>query len=164
MSDTATVSQEAQLTASIINPLIRSVIETFQTMAGFTVSRKDLLRLTSKHPYHPITAVIQLSGKIRGSICLSLPRRTAFALVYRMVDVQETEVTDLVCDTVAEFANVIAGSAKDSLSELGLELGLPNVVRGSDCQIWYPATATPMCANFNSEIGPMMVSFGFSAS
>lgn len=146
----------------IMNPIISGMVDTFAQMAGFAIHRKDLSRLEAKHPYHPITAVIQMSGKIRGSICLSLPRRTAFALVSRMVDVHETEVTNLVCDTVAEFANVIAGTAKNNLLEFGLELGLPNVLQGTNCEIWYPPEAMPMCANFTSDIGPLMLTFGFS--
>jgi CheY-specific phosphatase CheX len=161
-TETMQVASRAQLTAQIINPLIGSVMDTFERMAGVTIQRKDLQCLKGKHPYHPITAVIQLSGRARGSICLSVQRRTAFSIVYRMLEVTETDVTDLVCDTISEFVNVIAGNAKDKLTEFGLQIGLPNVVRGTDCDIWYPATSTPMCANFTSEIGPLMVVFGFS--
>lgn len=158
-----TLSEKASLTISIVNPLITAVIETMNSMAGYKVVRKDLQPVLNHHAYHQVTALIQLSGNARGSICLSVSTRTAIALVYKMTEIKETEVSGLVCDTVAEFANVIAGMAKDRMTELGLQLGLPNVIHGSKLEIWYPEDSTPMCVNFTSEIGPLMVTFGFSS-
>lgn len=163
MTDTY-ISEKASFTIAVVNPLITAVVETFSNMAGYRVVRKDLQQVREHHPYHQVTALIQLSGRARGSICLSVSQRTAIALVYKMTEIHETEVTSLVCDTVAEFANVIGGMAKDRLTELGLQLGLPNVVHGSKLEIWYPEDSTPMCVNFSSEIGPLMVTFGFSKS
>lgn len=151
----------ASVTSQIVNPLIASTLDAFQMMADVKLTRGELSLLTGKTPFHPVNAVIQLSGHAKGSICVSLQRRTAFALVYRMVELQVSEVNNLVCDTVAEFANVIAGTAKDKLQDLNLELGLPNVVLGTDCQVHFPSVSTPMYVTFNSTIGPLMIAFGF---
>lgn len=159
----APTALSADLTASVVNPLIQSTIDAFGAMAGVSIKKYEVGLLEGKAPFHPITAVIQLSGQARGSVCVSLQRRTAFALVYRMLETRVTEVNDLVCDTVGEFANVIAGATRNAWDELDLQLGLPNIVLGTDCQIHFPGVATPMFVTFNSEIGQVKLVFGLSS-
>ena len=153
----------ADLTASIVNPLIQSTIDAFITTAGVSIKKHEVGLLEGKAPFHPITAVIQLSGQARGSVCVSLQRRTAFALVYRTLEKRITEVNDIVCDAVGDFANGIATATKNAWDGLDMQLGLPNVVLGTDCHIHFPGVATPMFVTFNSEIGQVKLVFGFSS-
>ncbi len=155
------LSQTATLTSQIANPIITAAVEVFETMAMVKLRKQEVALLEGRTPFYPVTAVIQLSGRARGSVCLSLQRRTAFALVHRVLGESVNEVNGIVRDTVGEFANVIAGSAKDKLEQLQMELGLPNVVSGNDCRIGFPEYATPMKVTFASELGPLMVAFGF---
>ncbi|MCC7422404.1 MAG: chemotaxis protein CheX [Planctomycetaceae bacterium] len=157
----STVAQLANATVRIVNPVIAATTEVFETSMGYRPTRRELGIKDKKTPYFAITAVIGLSGRVTGSICLSLPQRTAFSAVHRMVDLQCTEVNQLVCDTVGEFTNMIAGTARKALGELHLELGLPNVVTGDGHDIQFPQKSQPMYVTFNSEIGPFMLVFGF---
>lgn len=153
----------ASRTAEIVNPVIAGTLETFESMVGLTLKKVNMELLQGRYPFHEVTAVIQLSGNPRGSICLSVERRAAFALVKKMVDENVTEITPLVVDTVAEFTNVVAGCAKANLSHLDLEMGLPNVVLGTDCRIAFPSPSVPMAVHFASPLGRIMVAFAFSS-
>jgi chemotaxis protein CheX len=157
----STASQIANVTVQIVNPVIAATTEVFDTCLGYRPTRRELGIKDKKTPYYAITAVIGISGRVTGSICLSLPQRTAFSAVHRMVDVQCTEVNQLVCDTVGEFTNMIAGTARGALGEFQLELGLPSVVTGDGHDIQFPQKSQPMFVTFNSEIGPFMLVFGF---
>lgn len=157
----ATTHSMASATVQIMNPIISSTLQVFEAMLGCTATRREVASGQDRIPWNQVTAVIGLSGRATGSICLSMPRRTAFSAVHRMIDERVTEVNSLVCDTVGEFANVIAGTAKDSIKDMKLELGLPSVIAGDTYEIQFPTRSFPMYVTFNSEIGPFMIAFGF---
>lgn len=151
----------ATLMAGIVNPIIEAAIETLDKMIDCPASRRDLCLKTAETTLFQVTAIIALNGKATGSICLSFSEQAAFGAVHRMLGMNMTEVDSLVCDAIAEFANVIAGCAKDKLGSLELSLGIPNVVRGQNMQIDFPPDSNPMCVTFDSDIGPFMLVFGF---
>jgi chemotaxis protein CheX len=158
----AATQNMASATVEIMNPIITATLQVFETMLGCAATRREIANGQDKIPWNQVTAVIGLSGRASGSICLSMPRRTAFSAVHRMVDEQVTEVNSLVCDTVGEFANVIAGKAKDTITRLNLDLGLPNVITGDAYAIQFPTRSFPMYVTFTSEIGPFLIAFGFA--
>ncbi len=155
---------EASLTAKIINPVLEATIETFDIMLGCAVTRKELNLKTRETPFHDITAVIGLSGTTNGTICLSLPKETAFEAVFRMLEMRPEEIDELVCDAVGEFSNVVGGTAKDKIKDPDMHLGLPNVIYGENHHVEFPTQAHPMYVKYDSDIGPFMVLFGFVAS
>lgn len=154
----------ANLTAEIINPVILGIQESFQAMLDVSPKRTALYPKTSDISYHPISAVISLSGTASGCICLSMTHETAFNAVEILMGIRPEEIDEMVCDTVAEFANMIGGSAKNRLEHLDLDLGLPTIVRGWEHEIDFPSAATPLVATFDSSIGAFLISFGFIAN
>ncbi len=160
MSNLATASA----TAEIMNPIISATRETFAAMAELEVHRMLLEKVSPEDNTNEITAVIQLSGVYRGSVCLSLGEELAKNLVDRVLGIQVAEIDGIVRDTVGEFANVIAGSAKDHLQHLNLELGLPSIVEGTDYRISFPSEATPLRLVFNSVLGGFTILFGLATS
>jgi chemotaxis protein CheX len=150
----------ASITTEIVNPIIESVISTFDTMFRCRVHRTGLAAKKPDTPMLDITAVIGLSGEATGSVCLSFSRRLAFVTVKQMLDEDVYSITPLVCDTVGEFANIAAGMAKDRIQRR-LTLGLPNVVHGPGHQIEFPSGSLPLVASFMSDYGPLSLAFGF---
>lgn len=154
-------TSSASVTAEIVNPILQSTMETFSMMLGAEVKRTGLGLKSPDCQFYDITAVIGLSGDTAGSICLSFSAQTAFNCIKRMLDMDVNQIDGLVTDTVGEFANVIAGSAKDKLVHLNMELGIPNIVHGSGHQVEFPQNARPMKLEFDSCVGPFMIVFGF---
>ncbi len=153
----ATASSATQ----IVNPIIESTFETFSMMMGVECRKTGIGLKTAESQLYPISAVIGLTGTIAGTLCLNFSKAAALEAVKRMVDVELEEITSLVCDTVGEFANVIAGSAKDRVAELDLQIGIPTIVRGESLQIDFPSECRPVCVDFESDIGPFKIVFGF---
>ncbi len=151
----------APATTPIATSLVEATIDAFALMMDVRCSQSKVSLRRSDTPLHPVTAAVGLNGQIVGTMCLSVPVETALNIVRRMVDVEVAAVDRLVCDSVGEFSNVIAGGAKDKVPEFELVLGVPMVVQGEDQQISFPRNCQPVCVDFESDIGPFQVLFGF---
>jgi len=155
------VQANASSSTQIVNPIIESTFDSFNLMMGVSCRKVGISLKTAQSQLHPISAVIGLTGNIAGTLCLNFSQVAALGAVKRMVDIDLHEITSLVCDTVGEFANVIAGSAKNRVAKLDLGLGLPTVIHGSAVQISFPRDSHPICIDFESDIGPFKIVFGF---
>lgn len=148
---------------AIINPLLGSVIETFSTMLDCKASRGALeLRDADAEPYE-ISALISLTGRAKGVICMSFDRLTALEIGARLLGGSNWKLTPAVLDAVGEIANVVAGAAKSKL-DMGLNMGLPTIVRRDDFDIHFPSGSDPMRLHFDSDAGPFFIDFGFVVS
>lgn len=154
--------ESARVTAEIINPLIKSTVETFEQMLRCQAQRIGVLAGHQPASGSPVMASIALTGRIQGLIYLSIPPETAIAAVERILDQQETEVNELVLDCVRELANIIAGATKEKLSQK-LKLGLPSIYSGEPSMIVFPPQSHPLTTTFHSEIGPFQLTCGFVA-
>jgi chemotaxis protein CheX len=148
------------MTAKVINPILSSVIETFRSMLGVSVQRRDLRLRGVNDSLNDITALIGISGRVKGSVCLSFQAETALGVVEKVLGERPTEVNSDVIDALGEVANIVGGAAKSKLN-MGLNIGLPNVVHGSDYVVEFPTESRPMRLDFDSELGPFFVEFGF---
>ena len=150
----------ASATTSIMNPIIQSTIQAFEMMIGTTPKKVGVRLHSDDDIFHTLSAVIGLAGDVKGSVCLTLPATTAKAAVKAILDMDVDDDSRLLRDTVGEFANVVAGTAKDMLVDCEVELGLPNLIRGDHVRIMFPEQAQPMRIEFESEIGSFAIVFG----
>ena len=134
MSTTET-SNESQLTAAIVNPIILATKETFNLMFDCDLERTALGIKGPDFSLFHMNAVIGLTGQAVGVICISLPEATTKNIVKKVLDLDVSISDPLACDCVRELANVIAGTAKTKITRLELEIGLPSPLRGEDIKI-----------------------------
>ncbi len=145
-----------------INPVISATKSVFETMLDCTVQRTDLMLKDSPALSYEVSGVIGISGKISGTIVLSLSHRTALEILYRMVGTKTSFINEEVCDAVGELTNMIAGQAKSQLERYELSASIPTIVTGRNHLIQYASNVKPMCILFDSEIGPFAIEVGFS--
>lgn len=152
-----------------INPFVSGVYKLFETMIGCPVERGDLALADASEVAGEITAIIGLSGPARGTVALSFPKKTAHALVGKLLQLDEAAVEENVSDGVAEIVNIVAGSAKAKFANGDgssvINLGLPTVIRGENFVVGYPRQATWLDVPFKSELGDfnLRVTFEFAA-
>lgn len=106
---------------------VANLLETMIPMAFEPVQFQDSgLRLEGDH----LMGMIQVNGKLTGSIAVSVPFSLAAAMASAMLEEEIDELNDEVYETVAEMINIIAGGIKTSLSqqEEVFSLGLPQVL------------------------------------
>jgi chemotaxis protein CheX len=153
-------SASAALTTAIVNPLLESIVETFSTMLDATVERRDLSLRELGATLYDVTAVIGISGRAKGVVCMSFPRGAALRIAEQMLGERQTALNPDVIDALGEVANMVGGGAKSKLN-VGLNIGLPSVVQGHQHTIDFPVESCPMRLKFDSSVGPFVVDFGF---
>lgn len=151
-----------------INPFLESIQETFSTMLGFAPLRGEVGVSKSGAMAHEITAVIGLTGPVRGTVALSFPTQTARALVERLTGQAEAAVEETVSDGLAELVNMVAGGAKAKLNGNGsavIGLSLPTVVRGERCDIEPLKQTVWLDVPYATDVGPftLRVAFEFNS-
>ncbi|HUV50058.1 MAG TPA: chemotaxis protein CheX [Anaerolineae bacterium] len=150
--------------AEHINPFIESVQNLFVSMLGCkaTPGKTGLADSTVNPGY--ITALIGLSGPVRGNVALTFPVKTVLAIINRMLGSETRVVDDLVADGVAELVNMVAGGAKKKLSSDDgppVDLGLPTVLSGNEYVVQYPSKSTWFKVPFTSDLGPFTLHVTF---
>jgi len=158
---TAAPSSSAQ-TAEYINPVISATRTVFETMLNCTPKRTALILKETMSSRHELSAVIGVTGKVAGTIVLSLSREAALEVLNRMVGVEAEDINTEVCDAAGELTNMIAGAAKAQMERLELSISIPNIVSGVEHEVHYPSSVTPFCIVFESEIGPFAIEVGFT--
>ena len=124
---------------SFINPFITATHETFKTMVNLELQTgAPMLKANASHTYD-ISGVIGLSGEAQGVISLSFPKALALKVVSSLLGTEIKIIGDEVTDGIGEIVNIVAGYAKQYLTEYKLSISLPNVVIGNNHQIAVPS-------------------------
>jgi chemotaxis protein CheX len=138
-----------------INPFIESVCELFTTMLGCHPKRGDVGVSKGDSGIREVTALIGLSGPVRGMVSVSFPVITALNIACKLMGRETKLVDESLSDVVAECVNIISGSAKAKLNQGGapIDLSLPTVIRGNGYNVDYPKKTLWLEVPFTSEMG-----------
>jgi len=113
-----------------------------------------------------ITALIGLSGPVRGNVALTFPKETVLAIVNRMLGSKAQVVDDIVADGVAELVNMVAGAAKKKLSSAdgpSVDLGFPTVLSGNGYIVQHPSKSIWFEVPFTSDLGSFTLQVTFES-
>jgi CheY-specific phosphatase CheX len=146
-----------------INPFIESVGELCKTMLETPVERGKIGVSAGPSMPRELTALIGMTGFFKGTVALAFPTNTAVSLVNKLLGEENKVVNDTVVDGVAEFVNIVGGSAKAKFpipaGERPVVLTLPIVVRGSDYKVhtarktaWLEVPFTSALGNFTLRV------------
>jgi chemotaxis protein CheX len=136
-----------------VNPFVVSTIETFKKMLNTEV-KPGKVQLKNDTTYtYDISGVIGLSGEAQGSICLSFPKLIALKVVSALVGSDIKIVGPEVSDAIGEIANIIAGNAKQHLTQFNLSISLPKVIMGKDHKIASQRGIPTIVVPFDSPLG-----------
>lgn len=148
--------------AEHVNPFITATMETFASMVRLKVT-PGKVKLKAGDPLsYDISGIIGLSGGAKGSVAISFPRASAFAIVKAFTGSSEVEEAGVI-DAVGELANIIAGAAKRDLSAHNISISLPTVVTGKDHGINGPVDTVNMVVPFESEHGRFDLAISFKS-
>ena len=134
-----------------INPFVVSTIETFTKMLNSEAKPGKILLKTDESATYDISGVIGLSGEAQGSICLSFPKLIALKVVSALVGAEIKIIGPEVSDAIGEIANIIAGNAKQHLTQYNLSL--PKVIMGKDHKIASQRGIPTIIVPFESSLG-----------
>jgi chemotaxis protein CheX len=141
------------MNVAYVNPFIESTIETFKTMMKIdVVPQKAELKHDGDQMYD-ISGIIGLSGNAQGSISLSFPKIVALKTVSAMVGSEIKIIGPEITDAIGELVNIIAGYAKQNLTQYNLAISLPNVIVGKDHSVAALSGTATIVVPFTSAIG-----------
>ena len=138
-----------------INPFIRSTQNTFETMLNLHPKKTGMRIKETPEAIYDVSAVIGLGGSASGVVTLSFPKEVVLQVVSNFIGEPMRSLNMEVADAVGELVNMISGGAKTDLNNMGfnLSLALPNVVMGSDHQIWKKRDVPCVVLDFECEAG-----------
>ena len=148
-----------------INPFVAATSEVFTTMLQCTPERGQMM-LHDKDteecggPYH-ITAIIGLTGTVKGTTEMSFPESTALAISNKLAGEENTEINESVVDALGEMVNMVAGAAKAKFAGHKISVSLPTVIKGKDHWIQHPSGTKSLIIPFDSELGRFVVKVSF---
>ena len=100
---------------TMINPFIEATCEVFSKMLKCTPKRGHVALAKGDTDEILRTAIIGLSGTIRGAVAITFPAKTAHNIVKGLIQTDKPFSDEDINDALGEVANVITGSAKARL-------------------------------------------------
>jgi chemotaxis protein CheX len=141
------------MNVAFVNPFITSTITTFKTMLSVDITPGKPMLKHEGEPVYDISGMIGLSGIAQGAIALSFPKAVALKAVSAMLGTEIKIIGPEMTDGIGELVNIIAGNAKQYLSQYQLTISLPNVVVGRNHSITPPSHTPSIVVPFTSIVG-----------
>ncbi|MBN8537048.1 MAG: chemotaxis protein CheX [Deltaproteobacteria bacterium] len=137
--------QNPLLDKRLINSFVDGVSKTLQTMANTTVTLGKPFVEPKFAARGEIAGVVGLvSNDWKATLTLSFPKASILLILENMLGEKYPDITDEVHDAVGELTNMIYGSAKASLNEMGysFEMAIPTVIKGQFVMLHHTKSAT----------------------
>jgi chemotaxis protein CheX len=118
----------------LINAFIEGVIKTLSTMASTEVSTGKPTVEPKHSPKGEIAGMVgMVAGSMKGTMTISYSKVGISKILENMLGETYPEITPEVQDAVGELTNMIYGTAKTSLNQLGysFEMAIPSVITGT---------------------------------
>jgi chemotaxis protein CheX len=136
-----------------INPFIKSTIHTFSTMLEDTPKPGKPEVKKDPFPVFDISGIIGISGEAIGSVVISYPKVVALRIASKFMGEDIKIVGKELADAIGEITNIIAGNAKQDLTQFKVSISLPNVIIGTGHQIRTPGESLILMVPFISAFG-----------
>ena len=142
---------------SFMNPFIQATIDTFRTMMEIDLKTGNPILRENAHHTFDVSGVIGLSGEAQGVISISFPKVLALKVASKMFGEEIKIIGPELTDSIGEIANIIAGNAKQYLSQYKLSISLPNVVIGKNHRIEVQSGVKTIVIPLNCSLGDFVI-------
>ena len=154
------------MNAEFVNPFLSSFINVLKTMAMLDIKpgRPSLKKDTVARG--DVSGLIGMVGPTTsGSFSISFEKKLALNVFEMMVGEKIEDISDDITDMVGEITNMVAGGAKQKLSEKGLDFNMatPIVVTGALHDITHRVKASKILMPFESDKGNAYIEICFTS-
>jgi chemotaxis protein CheX len=146
-----------------VEPFVEVTANTFKEFVGVEV--------TPRHPHFldpdktfewDLSAVIGLSGAVKGAVIVSMKSDLAIKLTDLLTGTEHTEVDADVIDAIGEINNIIAGNIKPKVPNGDkIVISIPTIIKGREHSIAWPSKQTRILCipnkAFENDIFHLMV-------
>ncbi len=137
--------QNPLLDKTLINSFIEGVSKTLETMASTKVTYgKPFVEQKFSARGEVAGVVGMVSNEYKATLTLSFPKPAILLILENMLGEKYNDITNEVFDAVGELTNMIYGSAKGTLNDLGynFEMAIPTVIKGQFIMLQHSKSAT----------------------
>lgn len=117
----------------LLNAFVENVVKTLSNMAQTPVTpEKPFIENNFSSKGEVAGMVGMVAPPLKGSFIITFPKEAILLIYENMLGEKHAEVNSEVADSVGELTNMIYGSSKTILNQLGynFEMAIPTVVRG----------------------------------
>jgi len=146
-----------------VEPFVEVTVSTFKEFVGIDVSPRHPHFLDPDKGFEwDISAVIGLSGAVRGAVIVSMKADLAIKLADKLAGPGHTEMDADVIDAVGEINNIIAGNIKPKVPNgEKIVISIPTIIKGREHSIAWPSKQTRILCiphkAFDNDIFHLMV-------
>jgi chemotaxis protein CheX len=128
-----------------VEPFVDVTVNTFKEIVGVD-------NISPRHPHFldpdkefewDISAVIGLSGMVRGAVIVSMKVDLAIKLTELLTETKHKEIDADVVDAIGEINNIIAGNIKPRIPNgEKIVISIPTIIKGKEHSIAWPSKQT----------------------
>ncbi|MCL2181177.1 MAG: chemotaxis protein CheX [Treponema sp.] len=128
-----------------VEPFVEVTVNTFKEFVGVDVSPRHPHYLDPDKGFEwDVSAVIGLSGVVKGAIIISMKSELAIKLTDLLTPgADHTEIDADVIDAIGEINNIIAGNIKPKIPNGDkIVISIPTIIKGKEHSIAWPSKQT----------------------
>ncbi|MCL2442950.1 MAG: chemotaxis protein CheX [Treponema sp.] len=146
-----------------VEPFVEVTVNTFKEFVGIDISPRHPHFLDPDKGFEwDISAVIGLSGVVKGAVIISMKSDLAIKLTDLLTDDTHSEIDADVIDAIGEINNIIAGNIKPKVPNGDkIVISIPTIIKGKEHSIAWPSKQTRILCiphkAFDNDIFHLMV-------
>jgi len=146
-----------------VEPFVEVTVNTFKEFVGVEVSPRHPHFLDPDKAFEwDISAVIGLSGAVKGAVIVSMKGDLAIKLTDLLTGSGHSEIDADVIDAIGEINNIIAGNIKPKVPNGDrIVISIPTIIKGKEHSIAWPSKQTRILCiphkAFDNDIFHLMV-------
>ncbi len=164
---TSPVGTKSDVNMKIVMPFVDGTVQVIETMTKEKTSRTSMFLKTNYSMFGDASGVMGITGETEGVVVVTFHRDLAFHLVAKMVGCGEDDLSvEDVNDGIGEIINMIAGSAKKTLSgtDFAFDISLPTVIMGHGHQIAHQRNVPVIVIVFDCNGKPFAIQLCVTSS
>jgi len=146
-----------------VEPFVEVTINTFKEFVGMEVTPRHPHFLDTEEVFEwDVSAVIGLSGAVKGAIIVSMKTELAVKVTEMLTSEKHTEIDADVIDAIGEINNIISGNIKPKIPNgEKIVISIPTIIKGKEHSIAWPSKQTRILCiphkAFDNDIFHLMV-------
>jgi len=146
-----------------VEPFVEVTVNTFKEFVGVDVVPRHPHFLDPEKGFEwDISAVIGLSGAVKGAVIISMKTELAIRLTDILAGEGHTEIDADVVDAIGEINNIVAGNIKPKVPNGDkIVISIPTIIKGKEHSIAWPSKQTRILCiphkAFENDIFHLMV-------
>ena len=146
-----------------VEPFVEVTVNTFKEFVGIDIAPRHPHFLDPEKGFEwDISAVIGLSGVVKGAVIVSMKTDLAIKLTDMLTGEKRTEIDADVVDAIGEINNIIAGNIKPKVPNGDrIVISIPTIIKGKELSIAWPSKQTRILCiphkAFENDIFHLMV-------